>query len=57
MAHKAEVEFVDRHLISTLDKKETLATLRTWRDESQNKDEATVLGDFIKLVASGELDG
>lgn len=57
MTTEAEVKFVHRHLIGTVDKRELLATLRTWRAESKDAREADLLGDLIKLVDSGEIDG
>lgn len=54
---EAEVTFVQRHLVKTVDKAELLATLRTWRTESQSSVEADLLRDLIEEVDSGELDG
>lgn len=48
---------VNAHLVRTLDKKETLATLRQWRFDSNHPEVADVLTDLIHEVESGELDG
>lgn len=45
------------YFIKTLDKKETLATLRVWRNESKEKLEVDLINDLIRLIESGELDG
>lgn len=57
MSTDSDINFINRHLVSTLDKKETLATLRVWRKDCRDHKEADLLGDLIKLVDSGELDG
>lgn len=53
----AEVNFIKRHLVKTVDKKELLATLRTWREESESGVEVDLLRDLIEEVDSGALDG
>lgn len=45
------------YFIKTLDKRETVATLRQWRKESTNKIEVDLINDMIHLIESGELDG
>lgn len=57
MTTDAEVNFVHRHLIGTVDKKELLATMREWRAETKEPREADLLGELIALVDSGDLDG
>lgn len=57
MMIEAEVKFVQRHLVGTLDKKATLKMLREWREETKEAAEADVLGDLIREVDSGALDG
>ena len=54
---EAEVSFIQRHLVKTVDKKELLATLRTWREESESGVEVDLLRDLIEEVDSGALDG
>ncbi|AHL18575.1 hypothetical protein ISF9_105 [Microbacterium phage vB_MoxS-ISF9] len=54
---ESEVNFIKRHLVKTVDKKELLATLRTWREESDSSVEADLLRDLIEEVDSGALDG
>lgn len=54
---EAEVKFVNRHLVKTVDKAELLATLREWRRESVDPVEADLLRDLIERVDSGRLDG
>lgn len=54
---EAEVRFIELQLINTVDKKELLATLRTWRAESDEKIEVDILNDLIERVESGDLDG
>ena len=53
----AEVNFIKRHLVKTVDKKELLSTLRTWREESESGVEVDLLRDLIEEVDSGALDG
>jgi len=57
MTTDAEVNFVTRYLIGTVDKKELLATLRQWREESKSASDADLITDLIALIDSGELDG
>lgn len=57
MAVEAEIKFVERHLVATVDKKELLATMREWRGETKIPAEADVLGELIERVDSGQLDG
>lgn len=57
MAVEAEVKFVERHLVATVDKKELLATMREWRAETTISEEADLLGELIEKVDSGDLDG
>lgn len=54
---EAEVSFIQRHLVKTVDKAELLATLRAWRADSQSSVEVDLLRDLIEEVDSGELDG
>lgn len=49
--------FINGHLVKTLDKAETLKTLRQWRYESNSPEEADLLTDLIHEVESGNLDG
>ena len=49
--------FIQENLISTLAKRETLATLRTWRKECDSKIEADLINDLLDLIVSGDLDG
>lgn len=49
--------FAAQNLISTLDKRETLAMLRLWRREAESKDEADLLAELIERIVNGELDG
>lgn len=49
--------FYEQNLVKTLDKKETLLTLRQWRYEATSNIEADLIADMIKLVESGDLDG
>lgn len=44
-------------LVTTLDKQETLKTLRQWRYESDSPEEADLLTDLIHKIEQGELDG
>lgn len=57
-AHKrAEIKFVQRHLVRTLDKEAVLAHLRQLRRESVDPVEADLLGELIADVDSGDFDG
>lgn len=44
-------------LVTTVDKKELVKTLRQWRYESNSPEEADLLTDLIHEVESGNLDG
>ena len=44
-------------LIRTIDKPETLATLRQWRYDSKDGTEVALITDLIALSDSGDLDG
>lgn len=46
-----------RDLVTTVDKRELLATLRDWRAESRSSVEVDLLNDLLRLIDSGELDG
>ena len=48
---------IQSSLIKTLDKAETLATLRQWRYDSTNSVEIEVITDFMRLINTGDLDG
>lgn len=48
---------IQGQLVKTLDKQETLKTLRTWRYESDSPTEADLLTDLIHLIEEGTLDG
>lgn len=54
---EAEIRFIERTLVTTLDKKEVLATLRAWRTESRTSLEVNLLNDLIEEIETGELDG
>lgn len=48
---------INGQLVTTLDKRETLKTLRQWRYESNEPAEADVLTDLIHRIEEGALDG
>ena len=48
---------IERELVKTVDKRELLATLRDFREESREHLEVNLINDLIELIDSGELDG
>lgn len=54
---RAEIKFIERSLIKTLDKAAVLAHLRQLRRESVDPVEADLLGELIADVDSGDFDG
>lgn len=54
---RAEIRFVESHLVSTLSKDAVLRHLKTLRRESVDPVEADLLGELIADVDSGEFDG
>lgn len=57
MSIDGDVAHVQRNLVGTLSKSLTIQMLKEWRDESESKDEATILTDVLGIIMSGELDG
>jgi hypothetical protein len=45
------------YLVATIQKRPLLATLRRWREETENQVEAALLGEIIAEVESGFYDG
>lgn len=48
---------IEAELVTTLDKRELVATLKVWRGEATNKDEADVIVELLQRITSGEFDG
>lgn len=54
---RAEIQFVNRTLVRTLDKSSMLRHLKDLRRESVDPVEADLLGELIADVDSGDFDG
>lgn len=57
MAIEAEVKFIHRHLVRTMDKPRFLRKLRHMRMHSVDPVEADLLTELIAEVDSGDYDG
>ncbi|QDH48088.1 hypothetical protein SEA_DEJAVU_82 [Microbacterium Phage DejaVu] len=54
---RAEIKFVQGHLVKTMDKAKFIKRLKDIRRESVDPVEADLLGELIREVDSGDYDG